>query len=72
MKLDKPAGEPYQPDYEVIKKEDLEGAFKDALEHALLEVLQKLDHLLDIWSSSIPASMWTWDYSSRWGLDMWW
>jgi len=72
MKLEKPAGEPYQPDYEVIKREDLEAAFREALEKALSVITSKLDHLIETWAASIPSSMWTWDYTSRWDLDMWW
>jgi len=59
------------PVYEVIKKEDIEGAFRDALNKALPEVLAKLDALIQTIASSTPESLWTWGYTSRWGFDRW-
>jgi len=61
-----------QPTYEVIKKEDLAGAFADALERALLDVLSRINELIDMYSATAPSSLWTWDYTSRWDFDMWW
>jgi hypothetical protein len=59
------------PVYEVIKKEDIEGAFRDALNKVLPEVVDKLDNLIDVISSVTPTSLWTWGYTSRWGFDKW-
>jgi len=61
-----------QPTYEVIKKEDLEGAFRDALRLALTEVLGQISTLIELYASIQTSSLWTWDYSSRWDYDMWW
>lgn len=62
----------YQPTYEVIKKEDLEGAFRDALETALIDLMARIDQLVDMYSATAPSSLWVWDYTSRWDFDMWW
>ena len=61
-----------QPVYEVIKKEDLQGAFRDALRLALTEVLARINTFIEIYTSVQTSSLWTWDYSSRWDYDMWW
>jgi len=61
-----------QPTYEVIKKEDLEGAFRDAIETALLDLMSRINQLVDIYSSTAPDSLWTWGYTSRWDYDRWW
>jgi hypothetical protein len=61
-----------QPQYEVIKKEDLEGAYRDALRLALAEALANIQALIEIYSSIQPSSLWTWGYTSRWDYDMWW
>jgi len=62
----------YQPVYEVIKKEDLTGAFRDALETSMIDLLTRLDQLVDMYSATAPSSLWVWDYTSRWDFDMWW
>jgi len=59
------------PVYEVIKKEDIEGAFRDALNKVLPEVIAKLDALTDTIASTTPEALWTWGYTSRWGFDRW-
>jgi len=59
------------PVYEVIKKEDIEGAFLDALNKALPEVAAKLDLLTQTIASTTPEALWTWGYTSRWGFDRW-
>lgn len=59
------------PTYEVIKKEDIQGAFRDALNTVLPEILDKLDNLIQTISSSTPTALWTWGYTSRWGFDKW-
>jgi len=61
-----------QPTYEVIKKEDMQAAFRDALEQSLLELLERINNLIDLYSATAPSSLWTWGYSSRWDFDMWW
>jgi len=61
-----------QPVYEVIKKEDLEGAYKDSLRLALTEVLERLNNLIELYAATAQSSLWTWDNTSRWDYDMWW
>lgn len=60
-----------QPTYEVIKREDLTAAFRASLSLALMEVLERINNLIDIFSAVQPSGLWTWDYSSRWGYDVW-
>jgi len=60
-----------KPCYEVIKKEDLEAAFRDALIKALQEIIAKLDGFLETVTSSAPQGLWTWGYTSRWDFDLW-
>lgn len=71
MDISKKGSTATQPIYEVIKKEDMTGAFRDALAQALLEVLERINTLVDMYSATAPASLWTWDYTSRWDYDMW-
>lgn len=61
-----------QPCYEVIKREDLVAAFSEALARALVEVLERVNHFIDIYSAIVTPALWTWDYSSRWDYDIWW
>ena len=61
-----------QPVYEVIKKEDLTAAFRDALVQALSELMTQIQQLVDIYSATAPSSLWTWGYTSRWDYDVWW
>ena len=61
-----------QPIYEVIKKEDMTAAFRDALEEALLDILARINQLIELYSVTAQPSLWTWDYTSRWDFDMWW
>ena len=61
-----------QPCYEVIKRKDIEGAFRDALAGSMNQVLQRLDALIDLYAATAPQSLWTWDMTSRWDFDMWW
>jgi len=61
-----------QPCYEVIKREDLIGAFQEALNRALTEVLSRINAFIDIYSAIVTPALWTWDYSSRWDYDAWW
>jgi len=61
-----------QPVYEVIKKEDLQAAFRDAMVEALEELLTRINQLVDIYASTAPDSLWTWGYTSRWDYDRWW
>jgi len=65
------AGKISQPTYEVIKKEDLMAAFRDAIESALLDVISRINQLVDTYSSTAPSSLWTWGYTSRWDYDVW-
>jgi len=60
------------PVYEVIKKEDIEGAFRDALVPALNEILSRIDSLIATMTATAPQGLWTWDFTSRWDYDMWW
>jgi len=60
-----------QPVYEVIKREDLTAAFKDAMETKLQFIIAQLEQLIQTYAATAPASLWTWDYTSRWDYDMW-
>jgi len=60
------------PVYEYIKKEDIEGAFRDALNLALVDILARINNLIALYSATAPNSLWTWDMTSRWDYDMWW
>lgn len=66
--MDKMKGNPF---YYAIKKEDLEGAFRDGLQLALGEVLASINTLVNLYANTAPASLWTWDFTSRWDFDMW-
>lgn len=59
------------PVYEYIKKQDIEAAFRDALNLALSGVLQQIQELVDLYAASAPTSLWTWDFTSRWDYDFW-
>jgi len=61
-----------QPQYEVIRKEDLEGAYRDALNLALDNYLAAVNTMIEVYSSIQPPSLWTWGYTSRWDYDMFW
>ena len=60
------------PVYEYIKKEDIEAAFRDALNLALTTLFVKIDTLIALYASTAPPSLWTWDHTSRWDYDIWW
>lgn len=61
-----------QPCYEVIKREDLVAAFREALAVSLSEVLERINEFIDIYTSIEVSALWTWGYSSRWDYDLWW
>ena len=61
-----------QPCYEVIKREDLIGAFSEALERALTDILERINEFIDIYTAIEVPTLWVWDYGSRWDYDMWW
>ena len=67
-----PSGKPGNPVYEYIKKEDIEAAFRDALVLAFAEITARIETLISLYAATAPASLWVWDYTSRWGYDMWW
>jgi len=67
-----PTGAPGSPMYEYIKKEDIEAAFRDALNLALVEILAKIEVLTTLYANTAPPSLWTWDHTSRWDYDMFW
>ena len=60
------------PVYEYIKKEDIQGAFRDALTSAFAEILARIDTLISLYSATAPASLWVWDHTSRWDYDKFW
>ena len=60
-----------QPVYEVIKKQDLAAAFADALAVWGTELMASINQLIDLYAATAPASLWTWDHTSRWGYDLW-
>ena len=59
------------PVYEYIKKEDIEAAFRDALVLAFAEITARIETLISLYSATAPASLWVWDFTSRWGYDFW-
>jgi hypothetical protein len=61
-----------QPQYEVIKREDIMAAIRDGITAALAGILAQIQALVDIYSSTAPVSLWTWGYTSRWDYDTWW
>lgn len=61
-----------QPTYEVIKREDLMAAFRDALVQANLEVLARINAMIDMYAATAPSSLWVWGQTSRWDYDLWW
>jgi len=65
-------GKTEQPTYEVIKREDLIGAFNTALRLALDEILSRIEELTALYASTAASSLWCWNYTSRWDYDMWW
>lgn len=60
------------PTYEIIKKEDIEASFKDALNKVFPEILDRISALIELVSSVTPSSLWVWGYTSRWDYDTWW
>ena len=67
-----PTGKPGNPVYEYIKKEDIEGAFRDALVIAFAEITARIDTLIALYAATAPPSLWTWDHTSRWDYDKFW
>ena len=65
-------GDSKQPVYEVIKRADIAGAFKDALAEWGAELLAAIQHLIDLYAATAPSSLWVWDNTSRWDYDLWW
>ncbi|MHA1227915.1 MAG: hypothetical protein ACTSPV_14305 [Candidatus Hodarchaeales archaeon] len=61
-----------QPTYDIIKRKDLEGAFRDSLGLSMTEVLERINAMIDLYSATAPSSLWTWGATSRWDYDMWW
>lgn len=72
MNLKEQANEKSQPVYEVIKREDLIGAFQDALTQSLLELLARINAMIDLYAATAPSSLWVWGQTSRWDYDLWW
>ena len=72
MNLNEKANEKVQPVYEVIKREDLIGAFKDAIIQAFQEVMAQIKAMIDLYSATAPSSLWVWGQTSRWDYDLWW
>ena len=65
-----PSAKPGNPVYEYIKKEDIEGAFRDALETWGAVILAQINNLVTLYANTAPPSLWTWDHTSRWDYDM--
>jgi len=59
------------PVYEYIKKEDIQAAFRDALQQAFAEITAAIQTLVTLYSATASPSLWTWDYTSRWDYDFW-
>jgi len=64
-------GMPGNPVYEYIKKEDIEAAFRDALQKSLADTLAQIENLVTLYSKTAPSSIWVWDFTSRWDYDFW-
>ena len=60
------------PVYEYVKKEDIEGAFRDALATAFVEITARIETLIALYGATAPQSLWTWGMTSRWDYDKWW
>jgi hypothetical protein len=60
------------PVYEVIKRQDLVGAFRDAMRESLSDIIQRLNEIADLYSAIAQPGLWTWGYASRWDYDKWW
>lgn len=61
-----------QPVYEVIKREDIYAAFRDAMNISNIEVLARVEELVTLYAATQPAALWVWGFSSRFGFDQWW
>lgn len=61
-----------QPVYEVIKREDLAGAFRDALKPVGDGIVASIENIVTLYAATQPPALWVWDFSSRWDFDMWW
>ena len=61
-----------QPIYEVIKREDLIGAFKAALASLQDAILSSIEELTVLYSATANTSLWVWGYTSRFDYDLWW
>ena len=61
-----------QPVYEIITREDLTAAFRDAMTDQFALITAQLQTMIDLYSATAPSSLWTWDQTSRWDFDMWW
>jgi hypothetical protein len=59
------------PIYEVIRREDIMAAFRDALNISNTAIMSQLDTLIELETSRASASVWHWGMWSRWGLDVW-
>jgi len=66
-----PAANVNQPVYEVIKREDILAAIRDAIIAAFAPVTAQIQALIDSYAATAPSSLWTWDYTSRWDYDVW-
>jgi hypothetical protein len=61
-----------KPCYEVIKKEDLQAAVKDAIVDAFAQLVPQINSLIDVMTATAPQGLWTWDFTSRWDYDKFW
>jgi hypothetical protein len=55
--------------YEVIKKEDLVSAFREALASALIEVLGRIDYFIHIYTLIETRALWVFDLCNRLDYD---
>jgi hypothetical protein len=58
--------------YEIIKREDIREAFRDALRIELGALLISQENLITLYAASQPSSLWQWDFTSRFDFDLWW
>ena len=61
-----------QPVYEIIKREDIREAFRDALRIEMGTLLIEQENLVKLYAATQPGCLWVWDFTSRWDFDKWW
>jgi hypothetical protein len=60
-----------QPIYEVIKREDMQAAFTNAIAKFMASLQTAITDLLNMLANPPAAAPWTWGGTSRWSFDVW-